>query len=238
MPSRRCRPASFLVLAAATGGCLSVGDSADSAAAARAVAAAIAADSTKATLGRGNTASIASPAASDSPGSPVGDVPVNSNPPVDNSSVVVTDAEIPALGAVLTIPVQGVRPTDLRDTYNEPRGGRVHEALDIPAPRGTPVLSASDGKLLKLHNSKPGGLMVYAADATDRFIFMYGHLDRYADGLSEGMMLRRGQVIGYVGTTGNAPPATPHLHFVISRGQPSVSWWKGTPINPYPLLAR
>ena len=80
--------------------------------------------------------------------------------------------------------------------------------------------------------------MVYASDPSDRFIFMYGHLDRYADGLKEGMPLKRGQVIGYVGTTGNAPPNTPHLHFAIVRGRPSVAWWRGTPVNPYPLLAR
>jgi murein DD-endopeptidase MepM/ murein hydrolase activator NlpD len=95
-----------------------------------------------------------------------------------------------------------------------------------------------DGRVLKLHESVAGGLMVYAADAADRFILMYGHLDRYAEGLADGASLRRGQVIGYVGTTGNAPPGTPHLHFAIARGRPSVKWWKGTPVNPYPLLAR
>ena len=116
------------------------------------------------------------------------------------------------------------------------RGSRRHDALDIPAPRGTPVLSAVDGRLLKIHSSERGGLMVYAADATDRFVLLYGHLDRYADGLTEGMPLRRGQVIGYVGTTGNAAPGTPHLHFAILRGRPSVKWWRGTPVNPYPLL--
>jgi murein DD-endopeptidase MepM/ murein hydrolase activator NlpD len=93
-----------------------------------------------------------------------------------------------------------------------------------------------DGQVIQLHNSKAGGLMVYAADRSDRFILMYGHLDRYAPGLARGTPLRRGQVIGYVGTTGNAPPGTPHLHFVVSRGRPSVSWWRGTAVNPYPLL--
>jgi len=80
--------------------------------------------------------------------------------------------------------------------------------------------------------------MVYQGDASDRFVFMYGHLDRYANGLVEGMPLRRGQVIGYVGTTGNAPPGSPHLHFAIARGHPSEFWWRGTPVNPYPLLVR
>jgi murein DD-endopeptidase MepM/ murein hydrolase activator NlpD len=148
----------------------------------------------------------------------------------------VTPSELASLGAQLIVPVQGVMRSGLLDSYNDARGTRVHEALDIPAPRGTPVLSATDGRLLKLFNSKPGGLMVYATDLSERFILLYGHLDAYADGLSDGMRLRRGQVIGYVGTTGNAPPNVPHLHFGILRGDPKVSWSKGTAVNPYPLL--
>ena len=146
--------------------------------------------------------------------------------------------ELRELAGALIIPVEGVRAADLHDTFDERRGGgsRGHEALDILAPRGTPVLAATDGRLLKLHSSVAGGLMVYAADASDRFVLMYGHLDHYADGLIEGQALRRGQVIGYVGTTGNAPVGTPHLHFAIARGHPSTSWWRGTPVNPYPLL--
>jgi murein DD-endopeptidase MepM/ murein hydrolase activator NlpD len=104
------------------------------------------------------------------------------------------------------------------------------------APRGTPVVSAAEGRLLRLHTSKAGGLMVYAADSTDQFILMYAHLDRYASGLVEGAPLHKGQVIGYVGTTGNAPPNAPHLHFAIARGEPSVQWWKGVAVDPYPLL--
>jgi murein DD-endopeptidase MepM/ murein hydrolase activator NlpD len=147
-----------------------------------------------------------------------------------------TPQELSQLSATLEVPVQGVTRAQLRDTYAEPRGGRVHEALDILAPRGTPVLSATGGRLLKLFNSKAGGLMVYATDASEHFLLLYGHLDSYADGLSEGMRLERGQVIGYVGTTGNAPVGTPHLHFGILRGQPNVSWSRGMPVNPYPLL--
>jgi peptidoglycan LD-endopeptidase LytH len=158
--------------------------------------------------------------------------------PKDTSAIEATPNELAELAAHLVMPIEGIRPLDLRDTYNERRGDgtRPHEALDIPAPRGTPVLSATDGVLRKLHSSVAGGLMVYAADASDRFILMYGHLDRYADGLVEGQPLRSGQVIGYVGTTGNAPANTPHLHFAIARGRPSVAWWRGTPANPYPLL--
>lgn len=142
------------------------------------------------------------------------------------------------LAAQIMVPVQGVAVSQLRDNYTEPRAGHSHEAMDILAPRGTPVLAAVDGKLTKLHNSVAGGLMVYAGDAYDRFVFMYGHLDRYADGVTEGMSLKRGQVIGYVGTTGNAPPGTPHLHFAVARGKPSAAWWKGAPINPYLLFTQ
>ena len=156
----------------------------------------------------------------------------------DTTSVVASPAELDALRAALAIPVQGVAAGALHDSYDEARVGHSHQALDILAPRGTPVLAATDGRVLKLHDSAAGGLMVYQADASDRFILMYGHLDGYAPGLADGAPLRRGQLIGYVGTTGNAPPGTPHLHFVVARGRPSVSWWKGTPVNPYPLLKR
>lgn len=154
----------------------------------------------------------------------------------DTGAISATPSELAELSAKLDVPVQGITRAQLRDTYAESRGGRVHEALDIPAARGTPVIAATDGKVLKLFNSKAGGLMVYTSDASARFVLLYGHLDRYANGLSEGMPLKRGQVIGYVGTTGNAPIGTPHLHFAVLRGRPNVSWWSGTPVNPYPLL--
>ena len=140
-------------------------------------------------------------------------------------------------GALL-LPVRGIEPSALHDTYSEQRGGgRPHEALDIPAPRGTPVLSATGGRVLKLFDSKAGGKMVYAADSSERYILMYAHLDSYANGLAEGQPLRRGQVLGAVGTTGNAPPSVPHLHFAIARSNDVKVWWKGAPVNPYPLLA-
>src|SRR5215218_233595 len=143
-----------------------------------------------------------------------------------------------AKGALI-VPVQGIEPSALRNTYDEQRGGgsRAHEALDIPAQRGTPVLSATGGRVLKLFDSKAGGKMVYAADSSERFILMYAHLDSYANGLAEGQPLRRGQVIGAVGTSGNAPPTVPHLHFAIARSNDVKTWWKGAPVNPYPLLA-
>jgi murein DD-endopeptidase MepM/ murein hydrolase activator NlpD len=144
--------------------------------------------------------------------------------------------ELRALAKRLTIPVAGVKSEELLDTFSEARGTRKHEAMDIPAPRGTPVLAATDGRVLRLYTSERGGLMIYTADSTERFILMYAHLDGYADGVSDGALLRRGQVIGYVGTTGNAPPNVPHLHFAIARSTNVKRWWEGTPIDPLPLL--
>ena len=137
----------------------------------------------------------------------------------------------------LIIPVEGVKAKDLRDNFDEGRGKRRHDALDILAPRGTPVLAAGDGRVARLFTSAAGGLTVYQFDAEERFIYYYAHLDRYADGLTQGASLKRGQLVGYVGTTGNAPKNTPHLHFAIFRLGPEKQWWKGTAVNPYPALA-
>ena len=149
-----------------------------------------------------------------------------------------TGVDLAVLQSEMMVPVSGVTRAGLHDTYNELRGGgtRPHEALDILAPRGTPVLSSTNGRVLKLFNSKAGGLMVYAADSTNHFILMYGHLDAYAPGLADGQPIVRGQKLGIVGTTGNAPANTPHLHFAIARSANVTDWWKGTPVNPYPLL--
>jgi Membrane proteins related to metalloendopeptidases len=137
----------------------------------------------------------------------------------------------------LGVPLQGVPATALHDTFNELRGGtRPHEALDIMAPRGTPVLSASSGRVLKLFNSVPGGLMVYAVDSTGRYILKYGHLDGYMPGIVDGQALTRGQPIGIVGTTGNAAGGAPHLHFAMARAIDLKKWWLGPAVNPYPLL--
>jgi murein DD-endopeptidase MepM/ murein hydrolase activator NlpD len=139
----------------------------------------------------------------------------------------------------LLVPVAGVKPADLQDTYGQPRGAeRRHEALDIMAPKGTPVLAAGDGKVVKLFNSKPGGLTVYQFDPSEKYAYYYAHLDHYAPGLKEGVELKRGDLIGFVGSTGNANPAAPHLHFAVVELTPEKQWWKGTPINPYPLLVQ
>jgi len=156
----------------------------------------------------------------------------------DTTTAPATAADLATLSAELIIPVPGVKAAELRDTFNELRGGgtRKHEALDIMAPRGTPVISASAGRVLKLHNSVDGGLMVYAADASNRFVLLYGHLDHYADGIREGLPLRQGDVIGYVGTTGNAAADAPHLHFAIAHPRDVKLWWTGAAIDPRPLL--
>ena len=156
------------------------------------------------------------------------------------AAVAATPDELSALAATLIVPVAGVGRDELRGSFHAPRGDgtRRHNALDIPAPRGTPVIAAAAGRVLRLYNSKAGGLMIYAVDATERFILMYGHLDRYADGLKDGMPIERGQTIGYVGTTGNAPSSVPHLHFAIARSNDVRRWSKGTPVDPTPLLQR
>ena len=136
----------------------------------------------------------------------------------------------------LAIPVEGVALSALRDTFDDGRPGHRHEAIDIAAPRGTRVLAADDGTLVKLFQSIPGGLTIYQFDPESRFAYYYAHLDRYAEGVREGMPLRRGEVIGYVGTSGNASPAAPHLHFAVFRLGPERRWWKGEAVNPFGAL--
>ena len=139
---------------------------------------------------------------------------------------------------MLGIPVDGVSRDELRDTFDEDRAGglRTHEALDIMARRGTPVRAVETGRVAKLFRSVPGGLTVYLFDPGETFSYYYAHLDRYAPGLAEGMQVRRGEVIGYVGSTGNASEDAPHLHFAIFQLGPDRKWWKGLPINPYDVL--
>jgi murein DD-endopeptidase MepM/ murein hydrolase activator NlpD len=146
-------------------------------------------------------------------------------------------SEAPPGAGKLLVPVEGIKAAQLTDTFDQPRGTeRHHEALDIMAPTGTKVVAVADGKIAKLFNSKPGGLTVYQFDPTEKFAYYYAHLDRYADGLKEGATIKRGELIGYVGATGNANPAAPHLHFAVVELTPEKQWWKGTPLNPYPLL--
>jgi murein DD-endopeptidase MepM/ murein hydrolase activator NlpD len=141
--------------------------------------------------------------------------------------------------AGLLVPVEGIKASQLTDTFGQPRGKeRRHEALDIMAPKGTRVLATADGKVVKLFNSKPGGLTVYQFDPSGSYAYYYAHLDRYAQGLKEGMELKRGDLVGYVGSTGNASTEAPHLHFALMQLGPEKQWWKGTAVDPYPLLER
>ena len=156
----------------------------------------------------------------------------------DSNAVQPTPEELAQLSSELIVPVAGVQSKDLLDTFAEARGTRRHNALDILAPRSTPVLSATDGRIQKLYTSQAGGLMVYASDPTNRFVLMYAHLDRYADGLKDSAQVRRGDTIGFVGTTGNAPAEVPHLHFAIARTNNVARWWTGIPVDPRPLLRR
>jgi len=137
----------------------------------------------------------------------------------------------------LLMPVQGFDPKGLRDNFEEMRGLRRHEALDIMAPRGTPVVAADDGTIAKLFRSVAGGITIYQFDPAQKFVYYYAHLDRYRDGLGQGDAVKRGEVIGYVGSTGNAPANAPHLHFTIFELGPEKRWWRGKAVNPYPYLA-
>jgi murein DD-endopeptidase MepM/ murein hydrolase activator NlpD len=177
---------------------------------------------------------VATPVAT-TPGPAPGDA---ANAPGAAGTPPAADGGMAAAGALL-LPVQGVQAAQLRDTFAEARdgGARPHDALDIMAPRGTPVLAAVDGSVEKLFTSVPGGLTIYEFDRSRTHAYYYAHLDRYADGLAEGQALRRGDVIGYVGSTGNAAANAPHLHFAIFVLGPEKHWWQGTAIDPYPLLA-
>jgi len=150
----------------------------------------------------------------------------------------VTDADLNYIAARnLLIPVANVTASQLHDTFNQARSeGRQHDAIDIRAPQGTPVLATSDGVVIKLFQSDRGGVTLYELDPSGRYVYYYAHLMRYAEGVAEGRQLRRGDVIAYVGDTGNADAGNFHLHFAISKITSPHQWSGGDPINPYPLL--
>lgn len=139
----------------------------------------------------------------------------------------------------LVIPVEGVRADMLVDTFTQARDGgiRVHDAIDILAPRGTPVVAAAPGRVERLFLSKAGGITVYQRSPDGNLVYYYAHLDGYAPGLGEGQALRAGDPIGFVGSTGNADPSAPHLHFAVTQTAPQAKWSEpGTALNPYPML--
>ena len=141
-------------------------------------------------------------------------------------------------GRALGMPIAGVDPSKLTSNFAEMHNGHPHEALDIMAPGGTPVMAVDEGNVAKLFTSKQGGLTVYQFNNQRNLCYYYAHLDHYAKGLAEGTLLRRGDVLGYVGTTGHASPDAPHLHFAVFQLGPEHQWWKGTAIDPLPLLVR
>ena len=169
------------------------------------------------------------------PVAPVGNA--TQTPPPSSGAASLAELPLPPGTPPLLVPVRGVQAKQLSDTFTQSRGeGRRHDAIDILAPRGTPVLAVADGRIEKLFLSKPGGRTIYQFDPAGRVAYYYAHLDAYAPLLSEGTQVKRGQVIGYVGSTGNASPDAPHLHFAIFLLGPEKRWWEGTAVNPYPLL--
>jgi len=163
---------------------------------------------------------------------------VAASTPTPAPTPVVTTTDLESLrGRALVFPVPDVSAETVRSTFGDDRGGRPHEALDVPAPRGARVVAVDDGVVAKLFTSVPGGLTVYVFDDARRFAYYYAHLDGYAEGLVEGRRVGRGDLLGWVGSTGNAAAEAPHLHFAIFKLEESQPrWWIGTPIDPYPLL--
>lgn len=166
---------------------------------------------------------------------------IRSNPrpaPAEESHEAIIEPGELAPGASLLIPVRGIRPQQLRDSYHDARsGGRVHNAIDIMAPAGTPVLAAADGTIHRLRTGGLGGVTIYQIGTDGRTMYYYAHLQRYAAGIRDGTPVRRGQVIAYVGDTGNAGPGNYHLHFSVGRLPDPQRYWDSENVNPYPLLA-
>lgn len=157
-------------------------------------------------------------------------------PPVSGElSPGVTENHLDALWArQLMVPVEGAEPSQLRNDYDARRsGGRTHRAIDVMSPKGTPVLAADDGRIGRIGTTPIGGNIIYATDPDERFVYYYAHLDRHARGLQTGQRVQKGDVIGYVGTTGNAPANVPHLHFQVMLRGAGRAWWDGPTINPW-----
>jgi peptidoglycan LD-endopeptidase LytH len=164
--------------------------------------------------------------------------PIAIGTPLPADSLTPTPAPANFVGRLdLIIPVAGVKPDQLLDTFSDARSeGRTHDAIDIPAAAETPVLAATDGKILKLFQSERGGTTIYQLSSNQELVFYYAHLSHYAEGLAEGDLVRQGQVIAYVGDTGNAGAGNYHLHFSIAVVSDPKRYWEGANINPYPLL--
>jgi murein DD-endopeptidase MepM/ murein hydrolase activator NlpD len=177
------------------------------------------------------------------PMAPLPEIPSESPAPAptgDRAAPVVTERDV-AYASLrergLLVPVKGISASQIPDSYDAPRdGARVHNAQDILAKRGTPVLAADDGTILHVGENSLGGKVIWTADPSRRFAYYYAHLDHYAKGLRDGQQISRGEVLGYVGTTGNAPKDTPHLHFQVVRIVSGKRYSEGPPLNPLPLF--
>jgi peptidoglycan LD-endopeptidase LytH len=166
--------------------------------------------------------------------SPVATAAVTTSAPV--ATTMSADVEYLVSRHIL-LPVAGADISKVEDTFFEGRDGdRVHRALDILAPRGTPILSADDGKILRMSTSALGGICMYTIDAQSRLVYYYAHMDHYNDAMSPGRSIVRGDTLGFVGTTGNAPKDTPHLHFQVMRWATDGKYWNGEPIDAYEAL--
>ncbi|MBS1791636.1 MAG: M23 family metallopeptidase [Acidobacteria bacterium] len=186
------------------------------------------------------TSSEGRPAAANSSTPPASPPSVGAEPPPqEEPGAAIQSAPSPEIPSSLklVIPVSGIKPNQLRDTFNESRSdGRAHNAIDIMVARGTSVLAATDGKIIKLFTSERGGIAIYQLSTDEKLVLYYAHLERYADGLAEGHLAKQGEVIGYVGDTGNAGAGNYHLHFALWNITDPKHYWNGVNINPYPLL--
>jgi murein DD-endopeptidase MepM/ murein hydrolase activator NlpD len=164
--------------------------------------------------------------------------PVPETTPIPQPSESSTSQPVPSAEHVaVIIPVQGVTRDKLIDTFTQARSeGRSHDAIDIPAPLGTPVIAATDGEIVKFHDSEKGGITIYELSADHKYFFYYAHLQRRDERISEGQFVKAGTIIGYVGDTGNAGPGNTHLHFQITVAEDPKRFWEGTSINPYQIL--
>lgn len=156
--------------------------------------------------------------------------------PAPTTTTLASDVEY-LISRRILLPVAGADVAKLEDSFNEGRDGdRTHRAIDILAPRGTPILSADDGKILRMTTSTLGGITMYTVDSETRLVYYYAHMDHYNDAMSPGRSIVRGDTLGFVGTTGNAPKDIPHLHFQIMRWAADGKYWNGEPIDPYEPL--
>jgi murein DD-endopeptidase MepM/ murein hydrolase activator NlpD len=166
-------------------------------------------------------------------GATPGGVPVPADPAASSA---MTDAEYLLLRHIL-VPVAGADMSRVEDTFNDARDGdRVHHAIDILAPRGTPILAADDGRILRMSTNTLGGISMYTVDPNTRLVYYYAHMDHYNDAMSPGRTIVKGDTLGFVGTTGNAPKDTPHLHFQVMRWPSDGKYWNGEPIDPFEAL--